>query len=147
MYCMKQLHPVRQETVKHFPKWSLSYGFCLSFKHLHQDHLLHNFSMKKQTAIQTTGKELKMRLQFISLLAIFTQGGLFLGFYLHYGFPRFSVSNLSIKVNPKRTNRPGVSTTDRGMARGRGRGRGMRGGYFYPFVNYIPRPRGRAMFR
>lgn len=51
------------------------------------------------------------------------------------------------QVNPKRTNRPGLSTTDRGLGRGRSRGRGMRGGYFNPYANYGPRPRGRAMFR
>merc|ERR1719300_1710658 len=39
-----------------------------------------------------------------------------------------------IKVMPKRTNKPGVSSTDRGGFRGRGRGRGFRG-------------RGRAMYR
>jgi len=41
-----------------------------------------------------------------------------------------------IKVMPKRTNKPGVSSTDRGgfRGRGRGRGRGFRG-------------RGRAMYR
>lgn len=50
-----------------------------------------------------------------------------------------------IKVNPKRTNRPGISTTDRG--RGRGRGRGFRGGLYNPYGGYMPRPRGRAMFR
>ncbi|XP_068698177.1 polyadenylate-binding protein 2-like [Montipora capricornis] len=52
-----------------------------------------------------------------------------------------------IKVNPKRTNRPGISSTDRGMGRGRGRGRGLRGGFFNPYANYMTRPRGRAMFR
>ena len=54
------------------------------------------------------------------------------------------------QVNPKRTNRPGISTTDRGGSRGRGRGRGFRGGYYNPYnpyANYVPRPRGRAMFR
>lgn len=50
-----------------------------------------------------------------------------------------------IKVNPKRTNRPGISTTDRG--RGRGRGRGFRGGLYNPYGGYMPRPRGRAMYR
>ncbi|XP_027037378.1 polyadenylate-binding protein 2-B-like isoform X1 [Pocillopora verrucosa] len=52
-----------------------------------------------------------------------------------------------IKVNPKRTNRPGISTTDRGSSRGRGRGRGFRGGLYNPYANFMPRPRGRAMFR
>lgn len=51
------------------------------------------------------------------------------------------------KVNPKRTNRPGISTTDRGSSRGRGRGRGFRGGLYNPYANFMPRPRGRAMFR
>ena len=36
-----------------------------------------------------------------------------------------------IQVTAKRTNRPGISTTNRG--RGRGRGRGMRGGGFNPY--------------
>ena len=52
-----------------------------------------------------------------------------------------------LQVNPKRTNRPGLSTTARG--RGRGRGRGMfyprgGGGFFFPM--FMPmRGRGRAM--
>jgi len=46
-----------------------------------------------------------------------------------------------IKVMPKRTNKPGVSSTDRGGYRGRGRGRGRaRGGFF-------GRVRGRGMYR
>lgn len=51
-----------------------------------------------------------------------------------------------IKVTPKRTNRPGISSTDRGFHRGRGRGsgRGFRGGYY---GGYPSRPRGRAFFR
>jgi len=51
-----------------------------------------------------------------------------------------------IKVSSKRTNRPGISTTNRG----RGRGRGMRGGFYppyNPFMGGFPRGRGRAMFR
>lgn len=54
-----------------------------------------------------------------------------------------------IKVSPKRTNRPGISSTDRGVGRGRSRGRGFRGGGYFssPYPNYMPRPRGRAMFR
>ena len=36
-----------------------------------------------------------------------------------------------MQVTVKRTNRPGISTTNRG--RGRGRGRGMRGGGFNPY--------------
>lgn len=51
------------------------------------------------------------------------------------------------QVNPKRTNRPGLSTTDRGSGRGRGRGRGFRGGFFNAYASYMPRPRGRAMYR
>ncbi|XP_071959306.1 polyadenylate-binding protein 2-B-like [Antedon mediterranea] len=44
-----------------------------------------------------------------------------------------------IKVNPKRTNRPGISSTDR-PPRGRGRGRGHRG--YNPFFSgYTPRRR------
>ncbi|KXJ12804.1 Polyadenylate-binding protein 2 [Exaiptasia diaphana] len=52
-----------------------------------------------------------------------------------------------IKVSAKRTNRPGISTTNRGRGRGRG---GMRGGYYQPYNPYMggfPRGRGRAMFR
>jgi len=47
-----------------------------------------------------------------------------------------------IKVNPKRTNVPGISSTNRGRGRGRGRGafRGF-GGY------YSPRSRGRGAYR
>uniref|UniRef100_A0A8C4NHW5 Poly(A) binding protein, nuclear 1 n=1 Tax=Eptatretus burgeri TaxID=7764 RepID=A0A8C4NHW5_EPTBU len=47
-----------------------------------------------------------------------------------------------IKVNPKRTNRPGISTTDRGFPRGRFRSRGA----YYPrgrgsfYGGYTPRP-------
>lgn len=54
-----------------------------------------------------------------------------------------------LKVNPKRTNRPGLSATMRG--RGRGRGRGMfyprgGGGFFFPM--FMPmRGRGRPMRR
>lgn len=50
-----------------------------------------------------------------------------------------------IKVTAKRTNRPGISSTDRGFPRGRGRGsgRGFRGYY----SSYPSRPRGRAFFR
>ncbi|CAG5105676.1 Oidioi.mRNA.OKI2018_I69.chr1.g2350.t1.cds [Oikopleura dioica] len=43
-----------------------------------------------------------------------------------------------IKVMPKRTNKPGVSSTDRGGFRGRGRGRGR---------GFYGRGRGRAMYR
>jgi len=51
-----------------------------------------------------------------------------------------------IKVSAKRTNRPGISTTNRGRGRGRG---GMRGGFFpfNPYMGGFPRGRGRAMFR
>ncbi|XP_064359446.1 polyadenylate-binding protein 2 [Dromaius novaehollandiae] len=50
-----------------------------------------------------------------------------------------------IKVIPKRTNRPGISTTDRGFPRARYRGRG--GGYSAArarFYSGYSRPRGRA---
>ncbi|XP_075345591.1 polyadenylate-binding protein 2-like isoform X2 [Mycteria americana] len=50
-----------------------------------------------------------------------------------------------IKVIPKRTNRPGISTTDRGFPRARYRGRG--GGYSATrarFYSGYSRPRGRA---
>lgn len=61
-----------------------------------------------------------------------------------------------LKVTLKRTNLPGVSSTDRGGMRGRGRGRGFRrgggGGYFFPaFGGFMPMMfgsrggRGRAM--
>lgn len=46
-----------------------------------------------------------------------------------------------IKVMPKRTNKPGVSSTDRGGFRGRGRGRGGRG------RGYYSRVRGRGLYR
>jgi len=46
-----------------------------------------------------------------------------------------------IKVMPKRTNKPGVSSTDRGGFRGRGRGRGGRG------RGYFSRVRGRGLYR
>jgi len=49
-----------------------------------------------------------------------------------------------IKVNAKRTNVPGVSSTNRGRGRGRGRGRSSSyGGGFYG----APRARGRGAFR
>ncbi|XP_046842691.1 polyadenylate-binding protein 2-like [Xenia sp. Carnegie-2017] len=53
-----------------------------------------------------------------------------------------------IKVMPKRTNQPGVSTTDRGFPRGRG-GRGRSRGFHSPgyFPGYRPRIRGRGMYR
>lgn len=52
-----------------------------------------------------------------------------------------------IKVMAKRTNQPGVSTTDRGFPRGRGRGRSR--GFHSPgyFPGYRPRIRGRGMYR
>lgn len=48
-----------------------------------------------------------------------------------------------IKVVSKRTNKPGISTTDRGRGRGASlmRGRGMRGGY----NPYMPSFRGRGI--
>lgn len=46
-----------------------------------------------------------------------------------------------IKVFAKRTNRPGISTTNRGRSRG---GRRGRGGYY---GGYAPRPRGRGRYR
>uniref|UniRef100_A0A8D8U2A5 Polyadenylate-binding protein 2 n=1 Tax=Cacopsylla melanoneura TaxID=428564 RepID=A0A8D8U2A5_9HEMI len=50
-----------------------------------------------------------------------------------------------IKVNPKRTNRPGISTTNRGAARARGRGvRGTRGGMY---GGYRPMRRARSYRR
>eukprot|EP00076_Gallus_gallus_P036775 XP_025002313.1 polyadenylate-binding protein 2 isoform X1 [Gallus gallus] len=52
-----------------------------------------------------------------------------------------------IKVIPKRTNRPGISTTDRGFPRARYRGRGGGGGYGATrarFYSGYSRPRGRA---
>jgi len=53
-----------------------------------------------------------------------------------------------IKVTPKRTNIPGMSTTNRfPRARGRGRGRGGYGGYGGGYGGYSPRPRGRGGFR
>ncbi|EDO46407.1 predicted protein [Nematostella vectensis] len=53
-----------------------------------------------------------------------------------------------IKVVLKRTNRPGVSSTDRGRGRGRG-GRGFRGGFHQPYNPYggFPRGRGRGAYR
>ncbi|XP_028392410.1 polyadenylate-binding protein 2-like [Dendronephthya gigantea] len=52
-----------------------------------------------------------------------------------------------IKVVPKRTNQPGISSTDRGFSRGRGRGRsrGFHSPGYYP--GYRPRIRGRGMYR
>ena len=50
-----------------------------------------------------------------------------------------------IKVNAKRTNIPGVSSTNR-YPRSRGRGRG-RGGYYGGYGGYPPRGRGRGGFR
>ncbi|XP_031561997.1 polyadenylate-binding protein 2-B-like [Actinia tenebrosa] len=55
-----------------------------------------------------------------------------------------------IKVSAKRTNRPGISTTNRGRGRGRGfRGGGGMGGFYQPYNPFgsFPRGRGRAMFR
>ena len=51
------------------------------------------------------------------------------------------------QVVPKRTNQPGISTTDRGFPRGRGRGRSR--GFHSPgyFSGYRPRTRGRGMYR
>lgn len=49
-----------------------------------------------------------------------------------------------IKVMPKRTNKPGISTTDRG--RGRGRGRSYRGGYRGYRGRGMYRGRGRPMY-
>lgn len=50
-----------------------------------------------------------------------------------------------IKVTPKRTNIPGLSTTNRfPRSRGRGRGRGGYGGYSGGYGGYSPRPRGRG---
>merc|ERR1711931_271496 len=47
-----------------------------------------------------------------------------------------------IKVTPKRTNIPGMSTTNRfPRSRGRGRGRGGYGGYGSGYGGYSPRPR------
>ncbi|XP_053401624.1 polyadenylate-binding protein 2-B-like [Mercenaria mercenaria] len=46
-----------------------------------------------------------------------------------------------IKVFAKRTNRPGISSTNRGRPRGRGR---SRGGFY---GGYAPRPRGRGRYR
>ena len=56
-----------------------------------------------------------------------------------------------LKVLPKRTNRPGISCTDRGRPRGRGRGRGGRGrgrgGYGGGYGGYGGHGGGGAMFR
>lgn len=55
---------------------------------------------------------------------------------------------LNVQVTAKRTNRPGISTTNRG--RGRGRGARGGGGFYNPYNPYMggfPRGRGRAMFR
>jgi len=52
-----------------------------------------------------------------------------------------------IKVTPKRTNIPGLSTTNRfPRSRGRGRGRGFYGGGG-GYHGYSPRPRGRGSYR
>lgn len=51
-----------------------------------------------------------------------------------------------IKVTPKRTNQPGITSTDRGFPRGRGRGR-SRGYHNSYFSGYRPRTRGRGMYR
>ena len=52
-----------------------------------------------------------------------------------------------IKVTPKRTNIPGLSTTNRfPRSRGRGRGRGFYGGGGF-HGGYSPRPRGRGSYR
>merc|ERR1711973_1083344 len=53
-----------------------------------------------------------------------------------------------IKVMPKRTNKPGISSTDRGGYRGRGRGyRGRgRGGYYRPLCRGFYRGRARATY-
>lgn len=57
------------------------------------------------------------------------------------------VDKISLQVVSKRTNQPGISTTDRGFGRGRGRGRGR--GFHSPgyFPGYRPRIRGRGMYR
>jgi len=53
-----------------------------------------------------------------------------------------------IKVTPKRTNIPGLSTTNRfPRSRGRGRGRGFYGGGGGYHGGYSPRPRGRGSYR
>ncbi|KAK7591073.1 hypothetical protein V9T40_002686 [Parthenolecanium corni] len=55
-----------------------------------------------------------------------------------------------IKVNPKRTNRPGLSTTNRGGPSFRGRSmrsRGYRGGSNYMYGGYRPARRGRGFRR
>jgi len=53
-----------------------------------------------------------------------------------------------IKVTPKRTNIPGLSTTNRfPRSRGRGRGRGYYGGGGGGYHGYSPRPRGRGSYR
>ncbi|KAL1448967.1 hypothetical protein WDU94_000215 [Cyamophila willieti] len=49
-----------------------------------------------------------------------------------------------IKVNPKRTNRPGISSTNRGAPRGRGRGRVARAGIY---GGYRPMRRARSYRR
>ncbi len=51
---------------------------------------------------------------------------------------RSDLTESLIQVTEKRTNRPGVSTTDRpprGAARGFGRGRFPRGGGYMPYVS------------
>jgi len=53
-----------------------------------------------------------------------------------------------IKVTPKRTNIPGLSSTNRfPRSRGRGRGRGFYGGGGGHHGGYSPRPRGRGSYR
>jgi len=53
-----------------------------------------------------------------------------------------------IRVTPKRTNIPGISTSNRfPRTRFRGRGRGFYGGFPGGFGGYSPRPRGRGGFR
>lgn len=56
---------------------------------------------------------------------------------------------LLFQVSAKRTNRPGISTTNRGRGRGRGFRGGMGGGFYQPYNAFsnFPRGRGRAMFR
>jgi len=51
-----------------------------------------------------------------------------------------------IKVNAKRTNVPGLSSTNRGRGRG-GMSRGWRGGYSYGGYGGYPRYRGRGSYR
>uniref|UniRef100_A0A0A9VY10 Polyadenylate-binding protein 2 n=1 Tax=Lygus hesperus TaxID=30085 RepID=A0A0A9VY10_LYGHE len=52
-----------------------------------------------------------------------------------------------IKVNPKRTNRPGLSTTNRGFRGGRGRGAGGRFSRGAAYYGYRPARRARAYRR